>query len=128
MLDVVMVQRAAHDMGPVAVASRLGFHVNARSNRGACPVHGGKYPQSFALDARGGFIVAACHSCGFGGDVIELVGAIHGLTDFGAKLEKTAEMLCVYRDDDRQMDPADRAKSDAAYLAAQVQPELDRQK
>ncbi len=94
MIDVAPLHHAAVALGPVAVAERLGFRLG-RGGRGACPVHGGKNPSSFSFDIRGGTLVGSCHSCGWGGDVISLVGAIEGIDRFGDVARRAAEILGV---------------------------------
>lgn len=93
MFNLAPLHHAAVAMGPVAVAARLGFRLGSRSHRGACPIHGGKNASSFGLDARNGTLVGACHSCGWGGDVLALVGAIEGLDRFGDVVKRAAELL-----------------------------------
>jgi len=94
MIDLAPIHQAAVALGSRAVAERLGFRLG-RGNRGACPIHGGQNPTSFGLDVRGGMLVGSCHSCGWGGDVISLVGAMEGLDRFGDVVRRAAEILGV---------------------------------
>jgi len=93
-IDIAPIHAAAAALGPIAVAERLGFRLG-RGGRGPCPIHGGRNPSSFGLDARGGTLVGSCHSCGWGGDVLALVGALEGLDRFGDVVRRAADIFGV---------------------------------
>ena len=58
-----------------ALLPELGFHVNSRTRRAACRLHGGTNPSAFAWEEDGRWI---CFNCGKGGDKIALVKAVRG--------------------------------------------------
>jgi hypothetical protein len=53
----------------------LGFEVNTRTHRSACPLHKGSNPTAFSWTETG---LWRCHSCSAGGDKISLVRAVRG--------------------------------------------------
>jgi len=53
--------------------NQLGFHVNERTRRSACRIHGGRNSSAFSWTESGFW---RCHSCGAGGDRIALVRAM----------------------------------------------------
>ena len=58
-------------LAPMAdILQELGFHVNARTHRAPCVLHGGRNPSAFSWTESGEWF---CHNCGFGGDRFELV-------------------------------------------------------
>ena len=88
-------------LGPEGVVRLLRITRFARSGRGVkipCPVHGGQ-DNNCSVDEKDGRILFCCHSqCGGdGGDVIDLVGAVHGLTDPGEKIRRAAALLGISR-------------------------------
>jgi hypothetical protein len=58
-----------------ALLRALGFAVNERTKRAPCRLHGGSNPSAFSWTDSG---LWRCHSCGRGGDRIQLVRAIRG--------------------------------------------------
>lgn len=70
--------------------------------RVSCPWHAERSP-SCDLARRNGRVVAICRSCGAGGDVFALVGAVRGIDprrDFRRVVRETAELFGVRLDDD----------------------------
>ena len=69
----------------------LGFHVNQRTRRCACFLHGGKNPSAFSWIESGQWF---CHSCNLGGDRIELMKRVRGC-DFKDALRFIAQLAGV---------------------------------
>ena len=64
------------DMVPmVALLRELGFQVHERTHRCPCVLHGGRNPSAFSWTESGQWF---CHTCGIGGDRIELVKRVRG--------------------------------------------------
>ena len=76
------VKAALARMGAVEVCRRLNLDRPSVATGGGllvlCPWHGDGTP-SCKVDTRSGAIVAFCHACKAGGDVLALVAAVHGL-------------------------------------------------
>jgi len=86
---------------PLDLVERLGLHVarGSKTNRAIvlCPWHNEKNP-SCVVTERDGRVVAYCHSCRAGGDLLSLVAAVHGTdvrSDFARVLELAAEVVGV---------------------------------
>jgi DNA primase len=67
-----VIEAAREQVSVVELAEHLGTELrpSGKELRGRCPIHGGENPTSFAVDAEAG--LWHCHSCGRGGDVVEL--------------------------------------------------------
>lgn len=85
----------------VEYASRRG-----RTYRAACPVHGGRNPEAWAIDAED--LVWTCHNCGASGDAVGLVMETRGL-DFTDAVGALAEAVGVDLDHAQRSRPARRA-------------------
>ncbi len=102
MVDLDAVHAAAPS--PLQLARLLGLRVapGARPDRcrTSCPFHDEKRP-SFDLARRNGRLVGICRSCGEGGDIFAIVGAVRGLDarrDFRRVAEAAAELVGVRLD------------------------------
>jgi hypothetical protein len=86
---------------PKTVTDRLGLKAR-RSSRGVsilCPVHGEKNPSCSVIRGRKGTLQVTCFSCGWTGDIFELVAAVHGLDprgDFREVLAAAAELAGMH--------------------------------
>jgi DNA primase len=93
--DLAELHSAIVALGAQEFARRADFKVDRRG-RGRCPIHGGHNDEQFALTVKEGRVMLAhCWNCGFGGDAIDLVGALRGRSrsDFVGKLEVVADLL-----------------------------------
>lgn len=126
-IDAADVRAACAD--PVAVARALGLVVahGSRRVRVCCPWHNEKNP-SCAISVRDGRVVAYCHACHAGGDLIALVAAVEGLdarTQFQAVLERAAQLFGVSpRRGSAPVSPPRRVDPEVA-LAARVEQAAD---
>lgn len=105
------------------LARRLGLELAPRPRTAsrvvvACPWHHERTP-SCSIVRRDGRVLAHCHGCHEGGDLLDLVAAIHGLDvrrSFQRVLEVTAQLLGV--DLPEQPKRARRQRPDPAVLVA----------
>lgn len=91
---------------PRRVCERLGLIAEGRRSKVqrsyvlvCCPVHDERNP-SCSVFARGGAIGCHCHGCGWGGDVLSLVAAVHGLNvraDFRDVLSEAATLAGIHQ-------------------------------
>lgn len=81
MIDVTAIHNAP--LSPLDLAERLGLDVGrySRTDRAlvSCPWHSPDHHPSCVVSLRDGRIVAYCHACREGGDVLALVAAARGL-------------------------------------------------
>lgn len=113
--------------GPLDVARLLGLRVSRRSRADravvSCPWHSPDRSPSCAIALRAGRVVAYCHACHEGGDLLALVAAVRGLdtrADFGAVVREAAELLGVRDDGQQQRSGPPRRRDPAQDLAAAI--------
>lgn len=123
MIDVDNINRAAP--APLDLARRLGMQVAPGARRDVvrvvCPWHQDEHP-SCSLSVREGRLVAYCHACRSGGDLLALVAAVHGLDhrhDFRRVAELAAELVGVALESGR-LTPARRARPAVDALAFRI--------
>jgi hypothetical protein len=90
-------------LDPARVVERLGLK-GRKSSRGVtilCPVHGEKNPSCSVTPGPDRTLRVRCFSCGWTGDVLHLVAAVHGLdprSDFRETLATAAEIAGLHDD------------------------------
>ena len=124
MIDVQSIRDA--EPAPLDLAMRLGLDVARGATRDRvrvlCPWHQEK-SASCSITVRDGRLVAHCHSCRGGGDLLALVAAVHRLdirSDFRRVAQAAAELVGVSIETDAKP-TAPRAKlAPVAELAVQI--------
>ena len=124
MIDLAVIRDA--EPAPLDLAVRLGLEVARGSTRDRvrvlCPWHQEK-SASCSITVRDGRVVAHCHSCRGGGDLLALVAAVNRLdirADFRRVAQAAAELVGVSIETDAKP-TAPRAKlAPVAELAVQI--------
>ncbi len=100
MIDTSAIHAAAPT--PLEVAERLGLRVarGSRADRAvvACPWHAPDRRPSCVIALRDGRVVAYCHACHQGGDLIDLVGIVRGIdprADWRRAAEAAASLVGI---------------------------------
>lgn len=124
MIDVDAIHRAA--VAPRDLAHHLGLETEPGSNtsrvRVSCPWHNEQHP-SCTISTRAGRLVAYCHSCHAGGDLLALVAAVHGLdhrVDFQEVAKLSAELVGVSLESDGPTRPRARTRCAGDELATRI--------
>lgn len=103
MIDVAAIHAAAP--APLELAERLGLRIGraSRADRAvvACPWHAPDRRPSCVIAIRDGRVVAYCHACHQGGDLLDLVGIVRGIdprAEWRRAAEAAAELVGVVID------------------------------
>jgi DNA primase len=111
---------------PAFVAKALGLKVDHDSGGYTvthCPVHGDRNP-SFSVYKKNGSVRARCHGCEWRGDVLDLIGAVHGITGFREQLAAACELAGMYPEAD-ELRGGKKAPRRAPLATPEPEPERD---